>query len=248
MLIGPLLPKIRNADPYIGTVDHEEVMRELRTMSDPSNLPGQARFGIDISRSLGISMTRLRPLARRIGKDHDLALALWRTGVREARILASLVDDPARVTPEQMDAWAAEFASWEVVDACCCNLFDRTEHRYAKAVEWAGAGPEFIKRGGFSLMAGIAVHDREATDEQLLALLPLIQRESCDRRNFVRKAVNWALRQIGKRNAALNLAAIRTAEQIAAMDCRGAGWVASDALRELRSPQIQQRLSLNAEG
>lgn len=239
-------PRLRLTGAYIGTVNHEEVMDELRAAADPSNLPGQARFGIDISNSLGISMTGLRQLARRIGKDHDLALALWGTGVREARILASLVDDPKQVTPEQMDAWAADFASWEVVDACCCNLFDRTEHRYIKAVEWAGAEPEFTKRAGFSLMAGIAVHDRKAADEQLLALLPLIQREACDPRNFVRKAVNWALRQIGKRNSTLNLAAISTAKQIAGMDCSGAGWVASDALRELRSPQVQLRLSLKA--
>lgn len=241
-------PRLRMAGAYIGTMDHKEVLGELRAMANPSNLPGQARFGIDISNSLGISMTGLRPLARRIGKDHDLALALWRTGVREARILASLIDDPEQVTLEQMDAWAAGFTSWEVVDACCCNLFDRTEHRYVKAAEWAGAEPEFTKRAAFSLMAGIAVHDRGAADEQLLALLPLIQREACDPRNFVRKAVNWALRQIGKRNSGLNLAAISTAELIAGMDCRGAGWVASDALRELRSPQVQQRLSLKAEG
>ncbi|CAN5785257.1 DNA alkylation repair protein [soil metagenome] len=236
------------AHAYIGTVDCEQVMGELRGMAEPSNLPGQARFGIDISSSLGISMTRLRPLARRIGKDHELALALWSSRVREARILVSLVDDPKQVTMQQMDSWAAEFTSWEVVDACCCNLFDRTEHRYVKAQEWAGAEPEFVKRAGFSLIAGIAVHDHKAADEQFQALLALIQRESCDRRNFVRKAVNWALRQIGKRNPALNQAAITTAEQIAGMDCPGAGWVASDALKELRSPQVQQRLSLKDKG
>lgn len=220
----------------------------LRAMANPSNLSGQARFGIDISNSLGISMTQLRPLAREIGKDHALALALWESGVREARILASLVDDPRQVTPEQMESWAADFASWEVVDAACCNLFDRTEHRYAKALEWAGREEEFVKRAGFSLMAGIAVHDRRATDEQLTALLPVIERESCDRRNFVRKAVNWALRQIGKRNQSLNVAAIAAAERIEAMECRGAHWVASDALKELRSPQVQRRLSVKAEG
>lgn len=223
-------------------------MDRLRAMANPSNLSGQARFGIDISNSLGISMTQLRPLAREIGKDHALALALWESGVREARILASLVDDPRQVTPEQMESWAADFASWEVVDAACCNLFDRTEHRYAKALEWAGREEEFVKRAGFSLMAGIAVHDRRATDEQLTALLPVIERESCDRRNFVRKAVNWALRQIGKRNQSLNVAAIAAAERIEAMECRGAHWVASDALKELRSPQVQRRLSVKAEG
>ena len=226
-------------------MDYQATMDRLRAMADPSNLPGQARFGIDISHSLGVSMTQLRRLARQIGKDHALALSLWESGVREARILATLVDDPKQVTPEQMESWAGEFGSWEVVDAACCNLFDRTESRYAKAVEWAGREEEFVKRAGFSLMAGIAVHDRRATDDQLTALLHVIERESCDRRNFVRKAVNWALRQIGKRNPALNVAAIEAAERIAAMECKGAHWVASDALKELRSPQVQQRLSVS---
>lgn len=215
-------------------------------MADPSNLAGQARFSIDVSNSLGISMTHLRRLAREMGKDHLLALDLWKYGIREARLLASLIDDPEQVTPEQMEDWARDFASWEVVDACCCNLFDRTEHRYDKAVEWAGREDEFVKRAGFSLMAGIAVHDRRAPDERMLALLPVIERESCDRRNFVRKAVNWALRQIGKRNRPLNEAAISAAERIHELDCKGAHWVASDALKELRSPQVQRRLSVGA--
>lgn len=218
-------------------------MDELRAMADPSKLPGQARFGIDVSNSLGISMTRLRPLARRIGRDHALALALWDSGIREAQILATLVDDPRLVTQEQMERWAKDFNSWEVVDAACCNLFDRTSFRYSKAGEWAGREAEFVKRAGFSLMAGIAVHDRTATDEDLIALLPLIQREACDRRNFVRKGVNWALRQIGKRNLALNGAAIQAAVRIAGMECKGARWVAADALRELRSLRVQQRLT-----
>lgn len=213
-------------------------------MAEPSNLEGQARFGIDVSSSLGISMSRIRPLARRIGKDHGLAQALWGSGIREARILATLVDDPASVTEDQMEAWARGFRSWEVVDAACCNLFDRTPFRYTKAVEWAGREEEFVKRAGFSLMAGIAVHDKKARDDQLLALLPVIRRESCDRRNFVRKSVNWALRQIGKHNAALNQAAIEAAEEISALDCKGANWIAFGALRELRSPQVQQRLRL----
>ena len=142
-----------------------------------------------------------------------------------------------------MERWAADFASWEVVDAACCNLFDRTRFRFTKAVEWAGRDAEFVKRAGFSLMAGIAVHDRQASDDQLIELLPIIERECCDRRHYVRKAVNWALRQIGKRNLLLNQAAIASAERIAALDCAGARWVASDALRELRSARVQQRLT-----
>lgn len=218
------------------------MMAELRAMAAPSNLEGQARFGIDVSSSLGISMSRIRPLARLAGKDHGLALALWDSGIREARILATLVDDPALVTEAQMEAWARDFRSWEVVDAACCNLFDRTSLRYEKAVEWAGREQEFVKRAGFSLMAGIAIHDKRAPDDRLRALLPVIRREACDRRNYVRKSVSWALRQIGKRNPALNRAAIEAAEAISALECKGAGWVASDALKELRSPQVQQRL------
>ena len=223
-------------------MDYPEVLAELRAMSDPSNVAGQERFGIDVSNSLGISMTRLRALARRIGRDHRLAEELWSCGIREARVLATLVDDPHQVQEDQMERWAADFRSWEVVDAACCNLFDRTPFRFPKAVEWAGREPEFVKRAGFSLMAGIAVHDRRASDGQLVELLAVIERESCDPRHYVRKAVNWALRQIGKRNLLLNQAAIRSAERIAAMDCRGARWVASNALKELGSPQVQQRL------
>ncbi len=232
----------------IGVMTYEQVVEELRSMADPSNLEGQDRFGIDISTSLGISMTHLRSLARRIGKHHELALRLWDSGIREAQILATLVDDPRHVTPEQMEEWAQQFHSWDVVDAACCNLFDRTQYRYTKAVEWAGREEEFVKRAGFSLMAGIAVHDRKAANQELIDLLPIIQRESCDRRNFVRKAVNWALRQIGKRNIELNRAAIETGERIADMECRGAHWVASDALKELQSPQVQRRLTLRGRG
>ncbi|HEX2052225.1 MAG TPA: DNA alkylation repair protein [Actinomycetota bacterium] len=225
----------------------DEVIRELREMADPANLAGQARFGIEVTSSLGVSMTRLRPLARRIGKDHLLAQQLWSSGIREARILATLVEDPVRVTPEQMERWAGDFSSWEVVDAACCNLFDRTAHRFDKAAEWAGRDEEFVKRAAFSLMAGIAVHDRGASDEQLAALLSLVEAEACDPRNFVRKAVSWALRQIGKRSPALNAEAIASAERIAGFDCKPARWVASDALRELRSPQVQERLRQGAQ-
>lgn len=224
----------------------DQVLDELRAMGDPSNLAGQARFGIEVSSSLGVSMSRLRPFARRLGKDHLLALALWESGIREARILATLVDDPALVTGEQMEAWAADFTSWEVVDAACCNLFDRTGLRYTKAREWAGREEEFIKRAGFSLMAGIAIHDKRASDEDLMELLAAIEREACDRRNFVRKALNWALRQIGKRNLKLNRAAVDAARRISQLECPGAAWVAGDALRELQGEQVQRRLRVRA--
>jgi 3-methyladenine DNA glycosylase AlkD len=223
-------------------MDCDEVLRRLHGMEDPSNLAGQARFGIETARSFGVSAPALRKLAREVGRDHSLALDLWESGIREARILAALVDDPAQVTPEQMDAWAAGFGSWDVVDACCCNLFDRTRHAYQKAIEWSQRDEEFVRRAGFSLMACLAVHDKQALDRDFEPFFAAIEEQSCDGRNFVRKAVNWALRQIGKRNLSLRARAIEVAEQVAAKDCRAAKWVASDALRELRSPQLEARL------
>jgi len=223
-------------------MQYEQVRARLEELADPSQLEGQARFGIDVSHSLGIGMPALRQLAREAGRDHDLAERLWSSGIREARILAALVDDPASVTEDQMEAWAGEFSSWEVVDACCCNLFDRTSHAYSKAVEWSRREEEFVKRAGFSLMAGLAVHDKKANNRDFEEFFAAIEREACDGRNFVKKAVNWALRQIGKRNLELRAGAIAVAERVGAMDCRAAKWVASDALKELRNPQLETRL------
>lgn len=224
-----------------------EIIDELRALADPSQLDGMARFGINTERSLGaISMKTLRTLAKRIGRDHDLALALWDTGIREARLLACPVDDPAAVTEEQMEAWATDFDSWELVDTCCGNLFDKTPFAYAKAVEWSSREEEFVKRAAFALMAWSAVHDKRAPDSVFIDLLPIIEREAGDPRNFVRKAINWALRQIGKRTLALNAAAIETAERILADGPRSARWVASDALRELQSDAVQRRLRTRA--
>jgi 3-methyladenine DNA glycosylase AlkD len=223
-------------------MQYEQVRARLDELADPTQLEGQARFGIDVSNSLGISMPALRELARETGRDHGLAQELWSSGIREARILAALVDDPASVTEDQMEAWAGEFSSWEVVDACCCNLFDRTGYAYPKAIEWSHRDEEFVKRAAFSLMAGLAVHDKKAGSGDFAEFFAAIEREACDGRNFVKKAVNWALRQIGKRNLELRAAAIEVAERIAALDCRAAKWVASDALRELRSPQLETRL------
>lgn len=204
-------------------------------MADPAARPAMARFGINVDHALGgISLTTLRTLARELGRDHRLAAGLWRSGIHEARLLACLVDDPAVVTAAQMDRWAAAFDSWDLCDTCCGSLFDRTPYAWAKATEWAGREEEFVKRAGFALMAWLAVHDKQATDERFLSLLPIIEHSASDDRNFVKKAVNWALRQIGKRNATLRRAAIETAERIGEQGTRSARWIASDALRELR--------------
>jgi len=202
-----------------------------------------ARFGIATKRALGgSSIPYLRWLAKRLGKDHQLAAELWASGIHEARILAAMVDEPSEVTDEQMEAWAAEFDSWDVVDGVCGSLFDKTSLAYRKAEQWSSRQEEFVKRAGFSLMAMLAVHDKKAPDTSFERFLPILEREAGDPPNFVRKGVNWALRQIGKRNPALDAKAIAAAERIQANGVRSAKWVASDALRELRSNALQGRL------
>lgn len=226
----------------IWRMQYEEVMRQLRSMANPDNVLGMARFGINPERTLGISVAVLRRLAKEAGKDHDLAERLWASGVHEARILASLVDEPGMVTAEQMDRWAAEFDSWDVCDGCCSNLFDKTPFAYEKALDWSGQEREFVKRAAFAMMAVLAVHDKKAHDERFVGFLSVIQREATDERNYVKKAVNWALRQIGKRSRYLTGLAIDVAGEIQALDSRAARWVASDALRELTGEKAQQRL------
>jgi 3-methyladenine DNA glycosylase AlkD len=202
-----------------------------------------ARFGINPDRALGVRIPDLRRLARELGRDHRLALALWATGVHEARILASMVDDPAWVTERQMERWARDFDSWDLCDQVCGNLFDRTPFAVRKAHAWAAGEPEFVKRAGFALMAWRAVHQRQGPDREILDYLPVIERQAGDDRNYVKKAVSWALRQIGKRNRRLHGAAVSTAERITARDSRPARWVAADALRELRSRAVLDRLA-----
>ena len=203
-------------------------------MADPGQLDGMARFGIRTDRALGgIGLPRLRALARTLRPDHALAGGLWATRVHEARLLAAFVDDPAAVDLAQMDAWAAEFDSWDLCDTCCTNLFDRTPFATDRALAWSAREEEFVKRAAFATMAGLAVHDKVAGDDAFLRFLPVIEREAWDDRNYVRKGVNWALRQIGKRNRRLNEAAIACARRIRDQGTRSARWIASDALREL---------------
>lgn len=202
-----------------------------------------ARFGINPDRALGVRIPDLRRLAKEFGKDHALALALWRTEVHEARILASMVDEPQRVTERQMESWVRGIDSWDVCDQVCGNLFDRAALASEKTVEWMGREEEFVKRAGFALAAWRAVHDRGAPDSEFVQLLPLIEREAHDPRNFVKKAVSWALRQIGKRNRSLNRSAVAAARRLARRtDSTPARWVGKDALRELTSDAVQGRL------
>ena len=212
----------------------KEILKQLKSLRNPHNVAGMARFGINPRNTLGVSIPQLRGIARHAGKDHRLARELWASGIHEARILAALVDDPARVTEAQMERWVKDFDSWDVCDQVCSNLFDKTAYAHRKAVAWSKRDEEFVKRAGFVLMAALAVHDKSAPDAAFRKFLPLITRGATDERNFVKKAVNWALRQIGKRNAALNRAASATAREIQRIDSRAARWVAADALRELR--------------
>ena len=201
-----------------------------------------ARFGIDTTRAVGVTVAELRRLARDLGHDHELAAALWASGVHEGRLLASLVDEPAMVSEAQMEAWVADLDSWDVCDGVCGNLFDRTPFALDKAVEWSSRELEFQKRAAFALMASAAVHRKDLPDAAFASLLPVIRAQAIDERNYVKKAVSWALRQIGKRSSGLNSQAVRTAERIERIDSPAARWVARDALRELRSDAVQARL------
>lgn len=223
-------------------MEFEEVVRRLKREANPENVAGMARFGINPEGTLGICTPDLMRLAKEIGKDHALAQKVWGTGIHEARVLAAMMDEPSKVTEKQMEKWVSEFDSWDVCDQVCMRLFDKTPFAYDKVEEWSRRDEEFVKRAGFALIASLAVHDKKADDERFEKMLAIIARESTDERNYVRKAVNWALRQIGKRNKRLNGKAIKTAEKIQKKDSKSARWIAADALRELKSEAVRTRL------
>lgn len=216
--------------------DLSEVISSLKEKADARYHAGMQRFGIANEKALGVKIPEVRKLARLIKKDHILAQALWDTDIHEARILASMIDDPKQVTPQQIDSWTKDFTTWDVCDQVCGNLFDRTPYVIDKAVEFSTREEEFVKRAGFVLMAEYAVHDKKAANDVFINFLPIIEREAWDERNFVKKAVNWALRQIGKRNSMLRPLAIQCAERILLQNSKAAKWIASDALRELSAP------------
>jgi 3-methyladenine DNA glycosylase AlkD len=212
----------------------EEIVKELKASADAEAAAGMSRFGINTDNALGISISDLRKIAKRIEKDHLTAQKLWETEIHEARILASIIDEPKFVTEEQMENWVKDFNSWDLCDQVCNNLFRKTDYAYIKAVEWSGSSEEFVKRAGFVLMAVTAVHDKETDDEIFIDFLDLVKKEAEDDRNFVKKAVNWALRQIGKKNKKLKRAAVEKAEEIKQLDSKSARWIAKDALKELK--------------
>ncbi|MHB8565552.1 MAG: DNA alkylation repair protein [Nitrososphaerales archaeon] len=214
-------------------------LERLRSLGDPLTVSGMARFGINTKSAYGVSVPKIRSVTKEIGKDHKLALKLWSSGVHEARLLAAMIDDPKLVTEKQMESWVSDFDSWDVCDCCCGTLFDKTEFAYEKAIEWSSRQEEFVRRAGFVLMAELAVHDKKADDETFVKFLRIIGR-SDDERNFVKKSINWSLRQIGKRNTPLNLLAIETAMKLREKGSKSSHWIASDALRELREKKVQK--------
>jgi len=234
------LPGRENLEKPVWTV--EGALRVLERHGRKRNVEGMARFGIRAKVVYGVSKPQLDEIVKRIGKNHALGLALWETGIHDARLLGMLISRPEEVTKEQMERWVRDFDNWDVCDGTCCHLFAETKPAWKKAFEWSNRKKEFEKRAGFALAAFLAVHDKAASDAPFMKYLRVIEREAWDERNFVRKAVNWALRNIGKRNLRLNREAIRSAERIRKKGTRAGRWIAADALRELRSKAVQQRL------
>jgi len=221
----------------------DEIIKELEELSNPEDIDGMARFGITPQRTYAVRIPELRKIAKKAGKDHELAKNLWEMDYRETKILACMIEDPKLVTSEQMDNWVVEFDFWEICDQCCMNLFRKTSLSYQKIFEWSAREEEFVKRAAFTLIAVLAVHDKKAPDAKFEQFFPLIIKESTDNRNYVKKAVNWALRHIGKKNLHLNQKAIDIAQEIHEIDSKSARWIASDALRELKSKKVQKKLN-----
>jgi 3-methyladenine DNA glycosylase AlkD len=232
--------KIRETMPSV-----DSVLAWLKKHSSAATREGMARYGIPADNASGVSVADIRRLAKEVGRDHQLALALWKTGSYEARMLTPFIDEPTLVTPLQMDRWARDFDSWAICDAVCFHLFDKTVHAWKKIENWSDARAEFVRRAAFALLASVALHDKAAPDRRFLDSLLLIERVATDDRNFVKKAVSWALRAIGKRNVALHAAAVRLASRLAASPDSAARWVGKDALRDLATPATRKRFERN---
>lgn len=223
-------------------MNYDEIIEKLKSLKNTDNVKGMTRYGINPHNNLGISIYTLRGIVKEIGQNHDLALKLWESGIHDARLLACFIDNPDKVTGDQMDSWAEDFDSWDICDQACTSLFDLNPISWNKVFEWAKRDEEFVKRGAFSLIAGLSVHDKKAENEKFEQFFPIIISESKDDRNYVKKSVNWALRNIGKRNLYLNKKAVETAKKIQKIDSKSAQWIARDALKELQSEKIKVRL------
>jgi 3-methyladenine DNA glycosylase AlkD len=224
-------------------MDYDEIIAVFEKNKNFNAVLGMARAGITAQKIYGLSIPFLRGLAKQIGKNHRLALRLWENNTRETRILASMIDNPSEVTDRQLEEWVYEFDSWEVCDQCCMCLIEKTPFAWDKAVEWSARTEEFVKRAGFVLMARLAVSDKKAMDERFERFFSIMLREASDNRNFVKKAVNWALRQIGKRNSQLHERAIVCARSMMTLESKSARWIATDTLRELESDAVKKALN-----
>jgi 3-methyladenine DNA glycosylase AlkD len=229
----------------MATVD--EVMEQLKSKAKKDQLQGMARFAIVGDQRLGVSVPAMRKIAKDIGKDHQLALDLWETGVPEGMIVAGMIAEPEKLTEAQMEVWVVDINSWDICDQVCMNLFEKTPLAERKIYEWSLREEEFVKRASYALIACLAWHDKEASDEAFTQYFPVIVAGATDERNFVKKAVNWALRNIGKRNQALNKEVIKVAKEIQGIDSKSARWIASDTIRELESEKVQERLRKKAQ-
>ena len=221
----------------------KEILAWLERHGSSRNREGMARYGIVAEKVFGVSMGTMQPYAKKLGKDHELALALWDTGWYEARILAAFVDEPARVTAAQMDGWARDFDNWAVCDTLCFKLFDRTPHAWKKIDQWSRRRGEFVKRAAFALLASVALHDKKAPDEAFRKSFRIIERESADSRNFVKKGVSWALRTIGHRNVVLNTEAKSLAARLAESTDASARWIGRDVLKDITRPSVLRKLA-----
>lgn len=220
----------------------EQVVERLQARARPDQLAGMASFGMAVEQRLGVSIPELRQIAKEVGKDHQLALELWQTGIAEARIVAAMVDRPEELTEEQMERWVTGFNSWDVCDQVCMNLFEKSPLAWKKIADWSEREEEYVRRAAYALIACLAWHDKRTTNAEFIRLFPVIKQGATDERNYVKKAVSWALRNVGKRNRNLNRAAIDLAEEIGRIDSRAARWIASDVIRELNSEAVQRRL------
>jgi 3-methyladenine DNA glycosylase AlkD len=224
------------------TPDAADVVAWLKRKGSKKARDGMARYGLPSDKAFGVAIGVMQRYAKEIGRSHDLAIALWETGWYEARTVAAFVDEPARVTPAQMDQWCRDFDSWGICDTVCFHLFDRSPHAWAKVKKWSRSRDEFVKRGAFALLACLALHDKEAVDDRFIAALPLIERAADDDRNFVKKGVSWALRLIGRRNRALNAEAVALSRRLASSSAPSARWIGNGAVKELTSALVVRRL------
>jgi len=223
--------------------DTRKSLAMLKAKSTRAYRDGMARYGLPSDNALGVPVGAIRAIAKQLGRNHKLALALWKTGVFEARMLATMVDDPAEVTPAQMDQWTADFDNWGICDTACFVLFDRTPHVGAKIRKWAPKKEEFVRRTAFALMASAALHDKDSDDKVFLKYLPLIERAAADNRNFVKKGVSWALRSIGSRSVGLHKASIALAAKLAKSEDSTERWIGRDALNDLQRPLVAKRVA-----